>query len=75
VTKAPAAPARNLAVPSLNGSQDLAYFVGLKALCEAICRGAEVWLVDARRDPNRSAAVDRLKRITRITADGQWIRV
>ena len=43
-------------VPSLNGTQNLAHFVGLKALCESICRGAEAWLVDARKDPKRSAA-------------------
>ncbi len=62
-------------VPSLNGTRELAYFVGLKSLCEAICRGAEAWLVVARTDPRKTAAVDRLKRITRITEDGRWVPI
>lgn len=62
-------------VPSLNGSGDLTYSVGVKDLCESICCGAENWLVEARKDPQKAAALASLKRITRITKDGRWVPV
>jgi hypothetical protein len=47
------------------------YTVAVKDLCEWICRAADDWLQDARRDPTVAARLERLPRIMRLHLDGR----
>ena len=63
---------RGSIVPSLGGTGSMQYMFGLEDLCELICRGAEAWLVDTRKDPRKVDALSKLKRIIRFTESFEW---